>query len=431
MANEVQVVGGGIGGLVAAIFAARGGARVQLFESVSQVGGRARTRDDGGFLFDMGPHALYAGSAGRRVLDELGVPVHGHRPPVSGALARCEGRLHALPGGFVSLLTTGMMTLPEKLETGRMLALLPRRNTSRDQDRTLSEVLAAELRHPRVRQLVRALVRVTSYCESPDTMSAGAAFDQVRLGLGSGVLYLDDGWQQLVDGLTACAREAGVAIRTGARVRAVESDGTRVCGLRLADGSLVPATSAVLAVPPSEVSSLVAGGGDPLLRSWAEAAPVRAASLEVGLSSLPLPGRTFCLGIDEPTYYSVHSAVARRAPEGAALLYAARYLAPDEKPDRAELQQQLEGILDQMQPGWRARVVCQKLLADLRVTHAVVTAAGGGLAGRPPSQVRHRPGLFVAGDWVGPEGQLADASFASGREAGVRAAGARELGVAA
>jgi hypothetical protein len=34
------------------------------------------------------------------------------------------------------------------------------------------------------------------------------------------------------------------------------------------------------------------------------------------------------------------------------------------------------------------------------------------------------PGLFVAGDWVGSEGLLADAVFASGRAAGRAAAAA-------
>jgi hypothetical protein len=32
------------------------------------------------------------------------------------------------------------------------------------------------------------------------------------------------------------------------------------------------------------------------------------------------------------------------------------------------------------------------------------------------------PGLFVAGDWVGPEGMLTDAVFASARAAGLAAA---------
>ena len=46
MTQSVIVVGGGIAGLSAAIYAAGEGARVSLFERVTELGGRARTRDE-------------------------------------------------------------------------------------------------------------------------------------------------------------------------------------------------------------------------------------------------------------------------------------------------------------------------------------------------------------------------------------------------
>ena len=49
-------------------------------------------------------------------------------------------------------------------------------------------------------------------------------------------------------------------------------------------------------------------------------------------------------------------------------------------------------------------------------------APGAGLAGRPPAAVPGAPGVFVAGDWVGPEGWLSDCSLASGAKAGQLAA---------
>ena len=67
-AARVAIVGGGIGGLAAAAFAARAGAQVTVFERLSEPGGRARTRDDHGFAFNMGPHALYVGGAGMAAL---------------------------------------------------------------------------------------------------------------------------------------------------------------------------------------------------------------------------------------------------------------------------------------------------------------------------------------------------------------------------
>ena len=64
------------------------------------------------------------------------------------------------------------------------------------------------------------------------------------------------------------------------------------------------------------------------------------------------------------------------------------------------------------------------------VTGAIPTAANGGLAGRPGAEVPGLPGAFVAGDWVGPVGMLADAALASGVHAG-RLAAARSVRIAA
>ena len=40
-----------------------------------------------------------------------------------------------------------------------------------------------------------------------------------------------------------------------------------------------------------------------------------------------------------------------------------------------------------------------------------------GLGGRPGPEVPGVPGLYVVGDWVGPEGVLSDASLASAKSA--------------
>jgi hypothetical protein len=43
---------------------------------------------------------------------------------------------------------------------------------------------------------------------------------------------------------------------------------------------------------------------------------VRAACLDVALGAVPCPRNRFVMGLDAPLYYSLHSAVARLAPEG-------------------------------------------------------------------------------------------------------------------
>ncbi|MFL6371969.1 MAG: hypothetical protein ACJ70P_02405 [Nitrososphaera sp.] len=49
------------------------------------------------------------------------------------------------------------------------------------------------------------------------------------------------------------------------------------------------------------------------------------------------------------------------------------------------------------------------------VSNAIVTAADGGLGGRP--DVKIADNLYIVGDWVGKEGLLSNASVASAKQA--------------
>jgi phytoene dehydrogenase-like protein len=433
MAQEarVAVVGGGVAGLAAAAFAARAGARVTLFERMTEAGGRARTRVDDGFAFNMGPHALYLVGPAIAALRELGIEPAGSSPPTSGGLAYLGGRLHALPGGTVSLMTTGLLGVAEKLELaallGRVSRLAERAGTSESAD----AFLGREVRSERIRALLRGLVRLTSYSALSDRISAQPALAQIAHGLAPGVRYLDGGWQSLVDALVARTVEAGVELRRGVKVERVTHNGT-ARGVELAGGERFAADAVILAGGPEEASALVDAGQHPFFtRALARTLPIRAACLDLGLSSLPNPKRLFAIGIDRPLYYSVHSAAAKLAPEGQAAVCLARYLGADERPGREELEAEFHALLDALQPGWRERVVTRKLLRELVVAHDLPQAAHGGLAGRTPGQVGGIANLYLAGDWIGPEGMLADASFASARAAARAAAGGRGVRVAA
>ena len=63
--------------------------------------------------------------------------------------------------------------------------------------------------------MLRALFRLSTYCDDLERMSAGAALDQLKLALAGNVWYLDGGWQTLVDGLREQAARAGPSFATG------------------------------------------------------------------------------------------------------------------------------------------------------------------------------------------------------------------------
>jgi hypothetical protein len=67
--------------------------------------------------------------------------------------------------------------------------------------------------------------------------------------------------------------------------------------------------------------------------------------------------------------------------------------------------------------------VVERFLHKMVVSHSL-PRPGAGLAGRPSVAIDDQPGLFVAGDWVGGHGLLADASLSSGSAAGQAAAAA-------
>jgi len=414
--ETIVVIGGGLAGLAGATYLARAGHRVRLYERAAAVGGRALTQTEAGFAFNIGPHALYRGGPAMEVLRELGVTFHGASPNASGGYVLRGGSKHALPGGFVSLLTTGLLSLSAKLETARLLSNLAKIETTPLQGTSVRQWVERAVRHSDLRQLIEALIRLSTYANAAEQQSAGAALAQLQAALAKNVLYLDDGWQTLVDGLRQAAIEAGVAIITGTRVEAIEPDGAAQ-RVRLAGGPVELAAAVLIAAGPSEAAALLPANA--AVRQWAAASlPVKAACLDIGLRALPRPRARFALGVDQPIYFSVHSAYARLAPAGgAAVIHVAKYLDPKRSHDAKADERELEGVLDLVQPGWRSLVVERRFLPGMTVAHAVVTAAAGGISGRPSPAVPGTGGVLVAGDWVGPEGMLADASLASARAA--------------
>lgn len=417
--TDVVVVGGGLAGLTAATILARAGRRVRLFEKARELGGRARTLQRDGFAFNLGPHAVFRRGATWRVLAGLGVAIDAGRVPASGYAVHA-GVAHTLPAGPASLLTSGLLGPAGKLQVARLLGSLEQVDPGTLQHVSVDHWLDQHRLGGTARAFATALVRLATYAHAPGRLSAGAAVERLRLG-GGGVFYLNGGWQTLVDGLRRRALEAGVQIASHAPVVALErgrglsaSSEGGLRGARLSDGTRVSAPAAVIAAGPADAAALVEGDRDGALARWAATRePLRAACLDVALRRLPRPRATFALGVDRPLYFSVHSAVARLAPADGALVHLARYLGAEPSRDGRADEAEFEALLDLLQPGWRDEVVHRRFLPDMLVAHALPSAAEGGTTRRPGPDVPGIAGLYVAGDWVGPEGLLADASVAS------------------
>ncbi|MBK8253278.1 MAG: NAD(P)/FAD-dependent oxidoreductase [Polyangiaceae bacterium] len=405
------VVGGGLSGLASAAFAARSGLSVLVIEKAGELGGRARTTMVHNFALNLGAHAVYRGGEAERVLSALGVHIDGGVPNASGAVALTARGAQALPVGLVSMLTTGALSFAGKIEVSRLLTSLHKIDADALAGETAAGWIDKSVHTEGARGIVRALARVSTYSGALDRLSAGAAVSQMGLAMKNNVTYVHGGWQTLVSSVLEIVQKAGAQLVTGDGVSSVRRAANGVV-VTLADGRSFEANAAIIAGTPRTAAS-IASESRYLAQAADRAEPVKVATLDVALSTLPRPGCRFALGTERPLYYSVHSAAARLAPEGGAVVHVMAY----EADTAGRIEAELEGVLDTLQPGWRDRVVHRRFLPSMTAANALVSAAEGGFAGRSQVTVADMPGVFVAGDWVGPKGMLLDAALASAESA--------------
>jgi len=401
MASPILVIGAGIAGLIAAHDLAAGGASVTVLEAAARPGGRAQTRREEGYAINQGPHALYLRGAFRQALDRIGV-AYASEPREIQRKALRSGKLHTLPSGAASLMTTSLFDIADKAGFVSVMAKLNQAGTPPG---SFANWADAQRLRPRVRGALSALLRLSSYAHAEGEVPAAEAIAQIRLALG-GTLYVNDGWQTLADGLLEKAEAAGAAIRTCAATKALTRSASG-WSVHLATGDTLHAAGVVLACPPDAAAALIGAPG-----RFANLRTCRANTLDLALSRRPEGSHDFVLGIDRPLYASVHSATARLTPPGGVLAHFARYLAPDEAPG-PEAAEELEGLADLTLPGWRDHVVRRQRLIAMPVVYALPTLA----VPRPDVDVPGMPGVCLAGDWVGRNAMLSDTAAVSAQNA--------------
>ena len=395
------VIGGGLAGLTAANALAGSGAKVTLLEQSRSLGGRARTRQEGGHTLNLGPHALYRGGIAARTFLDWEIPFSGGDPGGkrlgTRALLVRGSEVYPAVKDFSGLLTTRLFSARERLEAARLIRLF--NSPGARPSESVAEWLTRQIRSDRVRDYAAMAVRVATYSADLRHLNAQAAMQQVSTALKHGVLYLDDGWQTLVDGLMRRASSLGVEMRWAERITSLEN---------------IRADGIVLAVDPETVEQLTG-----VMLPARRAAYV--ANLDLCLSRLPEGATTAALSLDRPLYFSVHSAVARLAPDGGATIHVVKYLEETED-DAQALRGELEEYADLVMPQWRYYARRVRFLPKL-----MVTAAIPGTAGRASVSLPGIGRVAIAGDWVGSEGMLADAAVASALRAARTVQKGREM----
>lgn len=262
---RTAVIGGGLGGLSAAIHLARRGADVTLFERNDRLGGKMNEWSADGYRFDTGPSLLTMPEVIAELLDVAGIP-EADRPEVVPVDPICRyfwpdgSRLDAVtdvarmiaemerfsPGDALRYadfldysrriydITAGVfLHTPvhewRRLMTPDTLGRLARIHQI-DPLRTMHRGVRRFFRDPR---LIQLFDRYATYNGS-DPFQAPATLNIIPwVEFGMGGFYLKGGMYRLVEVLRDAAESLGVRIHTGTPVEAIEHGDGRIRGVRV------------------------------------------------------------------------------------------------------------------------------------------------------------------------------------------------------
>lgn len=414
-APRVAVVGGGLGGLTAAITCADAGADVVLLEAKPRLGGLTCSFPRADLLVDNGQHVfLRCCTRYRALLDRLAV---GHlvvlQPRLDIPVVEPGAREHRLrrSGLPAPLHLAGALLRYRALSPRQRLAAIRAAAALRTVDPTdpatdrtsFGDWLARHGQDARTVAALWDLVGVATLNAAADDASLSLAATVVQLGLLTDRAAGDLGWSTVplqrlhAEPAAAALGAAGAVVRTGTRAQAlVATDAGWEVQVR-DGGADVLADRVVLALPPRETERLLPPGALPLADGWSrELGAVPIVNVHVVYDRRVLD-RPFVAGLGSPVQWVFDRTAQVGLAAGQCL--GVSLSAADDLVDLpvARLRELVVPALSQLLPAAEtARII------DVFVTRereATFRPRPGSSVLRP-GPVTRCPGLLVAGAWT-------------------------------
>jgi hypothetical protein len=364
--RAITVIGGGLGGLVAAITARERGAEVRLIEAHKTLGGRWRSTH-GPYIAHEGPHVIYRDAGLWRWLKRRGF-----------------GSTVSVPLRLASRFTFwhgGALHRRPPLALIKVLAARPREVPV---DETYLAWAGRRFGEEAAR-LSAAATGVGIFYWNPGELAADFVWDRLKrvFAVPAAATYRQGSWGAMFADLGDYARSRGVRIVLGSRVSEVGSG---------------------LTIVATELESARRLLGDESLE-WPSG---RTALLDLGLA--PGGRDAFAVSdIDSAGWLETFSLPdPSLAPHGHALVQMQMPLRPDEA--KADGIQRLEAIADAALPSWRERVR-YRLESIAAGRTGAIDFVGTSWWDRPA--IERGDGVYLVGDRVAAPGLLSEVSFQS------------------
>jgi diapolycopene oxygenase len=272
----VGVVGGGLGGLAAAVTLAARGHKVVVFERNDWVGGKAAVLQEEGFRFDMGPTILTMPSVLKRIFAEAGRDLgdyldlvaldpqwrcfftDGSRLDLVADVADMSARLEAYsPGSGAAAGYRRFLDVAERLHSisdryffwrsvGGVMDTFDAGTTF--QMSVLSDLMALRFGrtvagtvrgHVKDGRVAQMLDHFTQYVGSSPDASPAVLCGIAHMQTGEGIWYPMGGTRAVPEALARLAEELGVEIRTGTGVRRILIEDGEARGVETDAGEVV------------------------------------------------------------------------------------------------------------------------------------------------------------------------------------------------
>lgn len=412
---DVVIIGGGLAGLVAANFLVQSDLSVLVVEKGKTVGGRAKTDRINNQLFNIGPHALYKKGKAKPILEQLGIELHAKSPKLDGIVIE-NNISYTAPYNPIGVFATRYFNWKDRFQWLKAILTILNTRTDSLSQKTFSQWVEQVSPSKPVQSILLLLGRLSTYSNAPDRVSAKIVVSQLQSVM-KGVLYLDGGWQTMIDQLHNKAVMQGVEIRSHKTVKQVVpllTKHEKAFQISLSNGENISTKNILSTTSPLELLNMLGEHAPQSMKNFfSQITPVKGATLDVALSQLPNPSKLFALGVNDPLYYSVHSTYAQLSNDPKnIILHVFKYLQPNEQVNPKVVRLELELFLETIQPGWKQYVIASRFIPHITVNERLPFPGDEMQIESSKSAI---PGLYLAGDWASPDSILSEATISSAK----------------